>query len=89
MVKISEFQTKEVVNIQDGKRLGHIGDLDINISKGTIENMIIPGQGKFMGIIGKEDSLSIPWGDIVRIGSDVILVQMKDRIGNPSQSSAE
>jgi sporulation protein YlmC with PRC-barrel domain len=51
--------------------------------------MIIPGQGKFMGIIGKEDSLSIPWTDIVRIGSDVILVQMKDRIGSPGQSKTE
>lgn len=88
MVKISDFQTKEVVNIQDGKRLGHIGDLDINITNGTIEAMIIPGQGKFMGIIGKEDAINIPWSNIVRIGSDVILVKMKDQVG-PYQSKEQ
>ncbi len=31
MVKISEFQIKDVVNVADGKKLGNIGDIEINL----------------------------------------------------------
>ena len=75
MTRISEFQAKEVVNVEDGKLLGHIGDLDINITTGKIEYLIIPGSGKMLGIFGKENDVVIPWRNIVRIGTDVILVR--------------
>ena len=29
MVKTSEFRTKDVVNVTDGRRLGFIGDLEL------------------------------------------------------------
>jgi YlmC/YmxH family sporulation protein len=75
LTRISEFQAKEVVNVEDGKLLGHIGDLDINITTGKIENLIIPGSGKMLGIFGRESEVIIPWRNIVRIGADVILVR--------------
>lgn len=75
MTRISEFQAKEVVNVEDGKLLGHIGDLDINITTGKIEHLIIPGSGKMLGIFGRESDVIIPWRNIVRIGADVILVR--------------
>lgn len=75
MGRISEFQSKEVVNVENGKRLGHIGDLDVNLSTGKIEALVIPGQGKMLGIFGRESEVVIPWRNIVRIGADVILVR--------------
>jgi YlmC/YmxH family sporulation protein len=75
MPRISDFQTKEVVNVENGKRLGHIGDLDVNLSSGKIDHLIIPGSGKIMGLFGKEDDIVVPWNNIVRIGADVILVR--------------
>lgn len=75
MPRISDFQTKEVVNVENGTRLGHIGDLDVNLSSGKIDNLIIPGTGKIMGLFGKEDDIVVPWNNIVRIGADVILVR--------------
>jgi YlmC/YmxH family sporulation protein len=75
MARISEFQAKEVVNVENGKRLGHIGDLDVNLSSGKIENLIIPGPGKMLGLLGRENDVVIPWRNIVRIGDDVILVR--------------
>jgi YlmC/YmxH family sporulation protein len=75
VTRISEFQAKEVVNVEDGKLLGHIGDLDINITTGKIEHLIIPGAGKMLGIFGRENDVIIPWRNIVRIGADVILVR--------------
>lgn len=78
MMKISEFQVKDVVSVSNGKRLGHITDLDINISTGKIEAIIIGGGGKMMGFFNKEHDVVIPWNNIVKIGSDVILVQYRD-----------
>jgi YlmC/YmxH family sporulation protein len=78
MLKISDFQVKDVVNVANGKKLGHIADLEINITTGKIEAIIIPGIGKMMGLLGRESDIIIPWRNIVKIGSDVILVRHFD-----------
>jgi YlmC/YmxH family sporulation protein len=69
MVKISEFQIKDVVNVSDGKKLGNIGDIEINLSTGKIEAVIVTGNGK---------DIVIPWKNIIKIGQDVILVRYKN-----------
>jgi len=75
MVLISDLQIKDVVNVSDGKRLGTIGDIDINLATGKIESLIISGTGRVMGFFGKEAEVTIPWRNIVKIGTDVILVR--------------
>jgi YlmC/YmxH family sporulation protein len=78
MVKISEFQIKDVVNVSDGKKLGNIGDIEINISTGKIEAVIVTGNGKVLGFFGREEDIVIPWKNIIKIGQDVILVRYKN-----------
>lgn len=78
MIRISEFQMKDVVNISDGKKLGNIGDIDINLKTGKIEAIIITGAGKVLGFFGKDEEVTISWNDILKIGEDVILVRYKD-----------
>lgn len=79
MIKISELQTKDVVNIQDGKRLGQVTDLDLNLKKGRVEAIVIPGSGRFFGLFGGGgNDYVIPWRNIVKIGKDVILVRLDD-----------
>ncbi|MBM7715590.1 YlmC/YmxH family sporulation protein [Siminovitchia sp. FSL H7-0308] len=75
MVRISEFQLKDVVNVTDGRKLGNIGDIDINLDTGKIESIIISQTGKLLGFFGKEDEIIIPWNQIIKIGTDVILVR--------------
>ena len=75
MVKISEFQIKDVVNVSEGKRLGTIADIDINLNTGKIEAIVVSGAGKMLGLFNKEQEVVIPWKNIVKIGSDVILVR--------------
>ncbi|WP_078547279.1 YlmC/YmxH family sporulation protein [Litchfieldia alkalitelluris] len=75
MVYISELQAKDVVNVADGKRLGNIGDIDINLANGKIEAIIISGNGKVLGFFGKDEEVAIPWRNIMKIGTDVILVR--------------
>jgi YlmC/YmxH family sporulation protein len=77
MLKISEFQIKDVVNVADGKRLGHVGDIDIDLATGKIQAIVI-GNSRMLGFFGKEEEIVIPWRNIVKIGSDVILVRYKD-----------
>ncbi len=77
MVRISEFQIKDVVNVGDGKKLGNISDIDINLQTGKIEAIIISGSGKILGFFGKEEEMVIPWRNILKIGEDVILVRFK------------
>lgn len=77
MVKISDFQIKDVVNVSDGKKLGNIGDIEINLSTGKIEAVIVTGNGKVLGFFGREEDIVIPWKNIIKIGQDVILVRFK------------
>ncbi|WP_413301434.1 YlmC/YmxH family sporulation protein [Bacillus sp. 1P10SD] len=77
MVKISEFQIKDVVNVSDGKRLGNIGDIEINLTTGKIEAVVITGSGRVLGFFGKDEDIVIPWRNIIKVGQDVILVRYK------------
>ncbi|MFD0049226.1 YlmC/YmxH family sporulation protein [Actinomycetes bacterium NPDC127524] len=74
MVRISDFQIKDIVNISDGKKLGNMSDLEINVDTGVIEAIIVSNSGKLMGFFGREQDLIIPWRKIKKIGADVILV---------------
>ncbi|PLR77472.1 YlmC/YmxH family sporulation protein [Bacillus sp. V3-13] len=78
MIKISDFQIKDVVNITDGKRLGNIGDIEINLDTGKIEAVIVSGAGKVLGLFGRDEDIVIPWKNLLKIGEDVILVRYRD-----------
>ncbi|SCX88055.1 YlmC/YmxH family sporulation protein [Alkaliphilus peptidifermentans] len=80
MLRASELTQKEVINITDGKRIGMIVDLEVDLLKGRINAIIIPGEGKFMGIFGKEHDYEISWNQIKKIGEDVILIEMKSSV---------
>lgn len=77
-MKISDFQTKDVINIVDGKRLGQVSDLELDLRRGVIEAIVVPGYTRFMGLFGGGTDLIIPWRNIVKIGSDVVLVKMDE-----------
>ncbi|MGG1661672.1 YlmC/YmxH family sporulation protein [Brevibacillus sp. NRS-1366] len=87
MVKISDFQTKEVVNILDGKRLGQISDLEIDLRHGRVEAIVIPGPGKFLGFFSSGNDYVIPWRNIVKIGKDVVLVRMEEALKVEARTS--
>ena len=78
MIRISEFQMKDVVNVANGKKLGNVGDIDINVQTGKINAVIIGGTGKVLGFFGRDEDIVIPWKNILKIGEDVILVRHKD-----------
>ncbi|WP_243386748.1 YlmC/YmxH family sporulation protein [Bacillus kexueae] len=80
MMHISEFQMKDVINVSDGKRLGNVDDIDINVTNGKIQAIIIGNSGKMLGFFGKGEEIIIPWRNIVKIGEDVILVRIQQQV---------
>lgn len=80
MLKISEFQTKDVVNVSDGKKLGTVVDLEIDLQQGRVDAIICPGHGKFFGLFSGGKEIIIPWRNIVKIGEDVILVRIDEEM---------
>jgi len=77
MARISDFQVKDVVNVADGKKLGNIIDLEIDQTNGNIISVILTKPTKGLNFFSKEEEVSIPWSEIVKIGEDVILVRYK------------
>lgn len=77
-MKISDFQTKDVINIVDGKKLGQISDLELDLRQGRIESIVVPATGRFFGMFGSATELVIPWRNIVKIGLDVVLVKLEE-----------
>lgn len=77
-MKISDFQTKDVINIVDGKKLGQITDLELDLRQGRIESIVVPNGGRFFGLFGGNTDVVIPWKNIVKIGMDVVLVKLDD-----------
>ena len=69
----SDLRGKEVLNICEGRRLGYVCDLEIDISCGKIIALIVPGEMRHFGLFRGEE-FRIPWDCIDRIGDDIILV---------------
>ncbi len=80
MISTADLREKEIINILDGRRLGYVADIEINLDKGKIEAIIVPEPGKFLGLFRKESDFVIEWDEIKKIGEDVILVELKNVI---------
>ena len=71
-MRLSDLQTKNIVNVIDGKNIGNI--IDVNISMdGTIESLILE-TNKNLFTFNRDGDTKINWKDITKIGEDVILV---------------
>lgn len=77
-MKISDFQTKDVINIVDGKRLGQVSDLELDLRQGRIDSIVVPTDSRFFGLFGSGTEVVIPWRNIVKIGADVVLVRLDE-----------
>lgn len=74
-MRLSDLQTKTIVNIKDGRNIGNIVDVNIN-SDGNIESFVIEAPKKILSF-SKDDDKVIKWKEINKIGNDVILVDIK------------
>ena len=73
-VRFTQLQCKEVICISDGRRLGFVSDVVVEVPSGKISAIIVPAAGKLFGALGRHDDFLIPWSCIRRIGPDIVLI---------------
>ena len=76
-MRLTQLQCKEVICVSDGRRLGFIEDVEVEIPEGNIHAILVPGPCKLLGLVGRKEDLRIPWHCIRRIGPDIVLVDIK------------
>lgn len=75
-MRVSELQRKDIVNVNDGKIIGKIIDIEINESDGSLVYLIIEKTKYIKSLFSTEDGTKINFSQIKKIGSDVILVDL-------------
>lgn len=63
---------KEVINTENGCRMGYVCDVEVDLSAGKLTAILVPGEGG--GFFSKPRDIRIPWEKILKIGEDTILV---------------
>ena len=76
-IRVTELHCKEVICVADGRRLGFVTDVEVELPKGIVVAIVVPGPCRFLGIFGRRDDFVIPWSCIRKIGPDIILVDIK------------
>lgn len=82
MTNYWDMMEKDVINIKNGEVLGKFDDLEIDTKVGKISAFYIEEASKFMGMLGKSKSRKVKWDEILKIGMDVIIVNVDDEINN-------
>ena len=71
-----DFKHKEVININNGKRMGYVQDVCADLESGAITSIIVPGENKITNMFTNKNDIMIPWEKIHCIGEDTILVDI-------------
>ena len=73
-MKYSDLAGKEIIDIDEGTRLGIVSesDLVIDSTTGNVQSIIIPYRVGFL----QRKELMVPWYGIKKIGVDLIIVDL-------------
>ena len=75
-VTFTELRQKDVVNVRDGRRLGKPIDLVLS-DTAIVQALVVPVSGGFLNLLKQEkEGCLVPWNQIMRIGDDVILIDL-------------
>ena len=76
-LRITDLQCKEVICISDGRRLGFVSDVQVELPGGQICAIVVPCPCKPFTFPGRNDEFIIPWRYIKKIGPDIVLVDIR------------
>lgn len=71
----SNLRNKEIINMKTGLKLGYVDDIEIDTSTGEIVSLVVFGRPRAMGLMGRDEDITIKCSDIHLIGEDTILVK--------------
>jgi len=72
---ITDLRSKEVINVDDGCRIGCVSDVEIDTCTGCLVSIIVFCGHGICGFLGRGEEITICWKDIIVIGDDTILVR--------------
>ena len=73
----SELKLRDVINVNDGRCLGKIIDIRLSFPKGVLVGITVPGRKRSPLCFFDKSELYIERSKIIKIGGDVILVNLK------------
>ncbi len=73
-MKLSDLQSKDIINVNDGKCIGNIIDVSIDDNGKAI--VLLVEKYRFFMSFFSNNIIEIKWDQIKKIGKDVILVNM-------------
>lgn len=76
MSRYADLRNKEIINVEDGRRLGFVCDIEFDMDSGTVSALIVPHKIGFFSFFKKNDEYIIPWDNIKKIGDDIIIVEI-------------
>ncbi len=76
LYSVNNIRAMEVIDINTGSRLGYIKDFLIDSLEYKILSLIIPKEKNSW--FSKNNIIEIEWDKVVKIGSDVILVNIDE-----------
>lgn len=71
-----ELRSKEVINVTDGKKLGHIIDIVFELPSGRVKGLVVPICTSGFNLFKPQQQAFIPFDQICKIGDDTILVEV-------------
>lgn len=79
-MRLSELGGKEIVDMNNGEKMGSIGnsDLEINPATGEIQSILLP-ISSFWSFSKKKTEIVIPWKSVYKIGPDMVIVSVSNR----------
>ena len=80
IIFLGDLQTKDVVNLMDGKNLGRIVDVEIDTT-GKVQSILVEKKRFiFRKLFNSSNSYTILFSDISKIGDDVILINLNHMV---------
>lgn len=73
-MRLSDLQSKDIVSVIDGKRIGNIIDVSLD-EQGKMVSLIV-SRAKFFHFFNNNE-IEVKWNQISKIGEDVILIDLK------------
>lgn len=74
-MRLSELQSKDIINVKDGKKIGNIIDIYID-QQGRSKGLIVEKTKFIISHFTNAGEIKIRWDQIEKIGEDVILVNV-------------
>ncbi len=78
-IKTSELRDLDVINIEDGRILGNVCDVDLDPESGQLRALILesPRTGFFRFF--RQEDYELPWDEVELVGVDVVLVMTRTK----------